>query len=60
MTKLKDSGAHNKLAALTLIILFSEMLKLSNFVFADENYSFVKESIESAAVFCLLKWKFQT
>jgi hypothetical protein len=33
MLKIIASKYHTKLAALTLIILFSEMLKLSNFVF---------------------------
>jgi hypothetical protein len=49
---------HSTFAASTLIILFSEMLKISDFFFWERT-KFVKENIESSGILYLLKWKFQ-
>jgi hypothetical protein len=44
---------HSNFAPSTLIILFSEMLKFSEFFLKEQN--FVKENMESSGIFYLLK-----
>jgi hypothetical protein len=50
-------GIHSTLAALTLIILSVEMLKISIFFFKKQN--FLMENIESFEIFYYSKWSLQ-
>jgi hypothetical protein len=47
------------LANLTLIILFSEMVKISKNIFFQILKNIVKDNSEYLGIFHLLKWKFQ-
>jgi hypothetical protein len=52
-----SNSYHSTFAASILIILFSEMLKFSEYFLKEK--CFVKENIESSGIFYLLKRKFQ-
>ncbi len=55
---LTESGYLSTLTNLTLIILFSEMLKFSK-INSSKSKNIVKDNSEYFGIFYLLKWKFQ-
>ncbi len=54
----KKKGYPSTLANLTLIILFSKMLKFSNFI-SSKSKNIFKNNSEYLGIFHLLKWNFQ-